>query len=273
MRHPKLRPLPSESSQVPTDSSGSKRAHHSSAGQNGENPESARGTESIFTGGMLRRGMRRPKPHVYKTPGKTKTGEPGQKSPRKSATNGNPAGRNENTSNSDSFSSTAKPSQPSLTAPPGTTPLSRILILAAVGLAVFLMVFPSLKSWTVQQRQARELAAQITQAKNKNQQLEEEISRYQDQDYITRQARERLGYVKPGETTYVVVDPPNQRQPRLRGGWIKKDSNDLPWFSLLLEGIKVAGTGKTVPAKPSPPRQANPTPQKHSLTKTLTNSR
>lgn len=135
--------------------------------------------------------------------------------------------------------------QPPPPAAPGSTWLSRVLVLAVVSLAVFLMVFSPLKSWMEQQQHARELAAEIARTKAENEALEDEIARYQDPEYVSRQARERLGFVKPGETTYVVVDPPGQTKPKVASGWVEKDANDLPWFGLIVEGLKVAGTGKS----------------------------
>lgn len=131
---------------------------------------------------------------------------------------------------------------------PNSTLMARILTLAVVALAVFLVVFSPLKSWMEQQQQARELAAQIAQTKAKNEALEEEIARYEDPEYISRQARERLGYVKPGETTYVVVDLPGKEKPQLTSGWIEKDTNDLPWFSQIVAGMEVAGQVAAPPA-------------------------
>lgn len=124
---------------------------------------------------------------------------------------------------------------------PGSTRIARLLTLAAVALAVFLVVFSPLRSWMEQQQQARSLAAQIAQVKAQNAELEAEIKRYQDPEYISRQARERLGYVKPGEITYVVVDPPGAKKPQLTSGWTDKDTNDLPWFRQIVVGLEVAG--------------------------------
>jgi len=124
---------------------------------------------------------------------------------------------------------------------PGSTRIARLLTLAAVALAVFLVVFSPLRSWMDQQQQARSLAAQIAQVKAQNAELEAEIKRYQDPEYISRQARERLGYVKPGEITYVVVDPPGAKKPQLTSGWTDKDTNDLPWFRQIVVGLQVAG--------------------------------
>lgn len=133
---------------------------------------------------------------------------------------------------------------------PGSTRIARLLTLAAVALAVFLVVFSPLRSWMDQQQQARSLAAQIAQVKAQNAELEAEIKRYQDPEYISRQARERLGYVKPGEITYVVVDPPGAKKPQLTSGWTDKDTNDLPWFRQIVVGLEVAGAAPALETTP-----------------------
>lgn len=123
---------------------------------------------------------------------------------------------------------------------PASTLLARFVTLLTVGFTVFLVVFSPLRSWMHQQEQSRELAARISQVKAQNEALEQEIERYQDPDYIARQARERLGYVRPGEITYIVVDPPGASTPPHSKGWMGKDTNDLPWFAQVVEGIKTA---------------------------------
>lgn len=133
---------------------------------------------------------------------------------------------------------------------PGSTRIARLLTLAAVALAVFLVVFSPLRSWMDQQQQARSLAAQIAQVKAQNAELEAEIKRYKDPEYISRQARERLGYVKPGEITYVVVDPPGAKKAQLTSGWTDKDTNDLPWFRQIVAGLEVAGAAPTPETAP-----------------------
>ncbi|WP_295028574.1 septum formation initiator family protein [uncultured Mobiluncus sp.] len=195
--------------------------------------------------------------------------------PRKTGQSGKP-GKPEKTGKPvDSAFSRAKttPRTPAAEAP-GSTRIARILTLAAVALAVFLVVFSPLRSWMDQQQQARSLAAQIAQVKAQNAELEAEIKRYQDPEYISRQARERLGYVKPGEITYVVVDPPGAKKPQLTSGWTDKDTNDLPWFRQIVVGLEVAGaapapettpgaepgTGTKTTEPPASPGKTNPEP-------------
>lgn len=198
---------------------------------------------------------------------------------RKVGENGN-VGRTGKTGDPDFSRAKTTPRPPAAEAP-GSTRIARLLTLAAVALAVFLVVFSPLRSWMDQQQQARSLAAQIAQVKAQNAELEAEIKRYQDPEYISRQARERLGYVKPGEITYVVVDPPGAKKPQLTSGWTDKDTNDLPWFRQIVAGLEVAGAAPapettpgadgTTPAPgekttkpPSTPGKTNPEPAPNS---------
>lgn len=75
----------------------------------------------------------------------------------------------------------------------------------------------------------RQLHEQIEQEKARQQQLKDQIAQWDDPDYVAAQARERLGYLKPGQTQFVVVDPsgrfvkPKQEQKPLEGP-------AKPWF-------------------------------------------
>lgn len=181
-----------------------------------------------------------------------------QPTPRGSAQSGaapRRAGKNSRQNAAPTSPAVKAPSRPRVEDAPGSTRLARILTLAAVALAVFLVVFSPLRSWMDQQQQARALAAQIAQVKAQNAELEAEIKRYRDPEYISRQARERLGYVKPGEVTYVVVDPPGAEKPQLTSGWTDKDTNDLPWFRQIVTGLEVAGAA---PAPGKPAKTAGP---------------
>ena len=124
--------------------------------------------------------------------------------------------------------------------PSTTTALGRILTLLVVAATVFLVIFSPLRSWMQQQEEARQLAQRVAEAKETNQRLEDEIKRYEDPEYIAQEARERLGYVKPGEVTYVVVDAPGEDDKAHNGGWAKEKPEDKAWFALLAEGVRVA---------------------------------
>ena len=218
---------------------------------------------------------RQPSDAEKPTPRGSATPHASARKPRKVGGNGN-VGRTGKTGDPALSAAKVTPRNPAVDSP-GSTRIARILTLAAVALAVFLVVFSPLRSWMDQQQQARSLAAQIAQVKAQNAELEAEIKRYQDPEYISRQARERLGYVKPGEITYVVVDPPGAKKPQLTSGWTDKDTNDLPWFRQIVVGLEVAGAapapetapgaegttsapGEKTTKPPSTPGKTNPGP-------------
>lgn len=118
-----------------------------------------------------------------------------------------------------------------------------LAVLILVGL-VLVMVVPSLYQWWQQDQQYREISAQVTQAEQKNAQMQEQLDLWKDPTYIASQARERLGYAKPGETQYSVVDPDNDQQ---SGGEASTTTNEgpaLPWVEVLSASLAQADNPK-----------------------------
>lgn len=56
------------------------------------------------------------------------------------------------------------------------------------------------------------VAAELERAQVGNVQLEAQIERLNNDDYIEQRAREQIGLVRPGETTYVLMPPRNHEQ-------------------------------------------------------------
>ncbi len=81
----------------------------------------------------------------------------------------------------------------------------RALILFSV-LALLAVSFAgSLRVWVVQSEDLALAQAQIEQRTARVAQLEDELSRWSDPAYVKAQARERLGWVMPGEVGYRVI--------------------------------------------------------------------
>lgn len=64
----------------------------------------------------------------------------------------------------------------------------------------------SLKAYLQQRAHIVELKSEIAQTSATIDDLEREKRRWNDDAYVRAQARERFGYVMPGETAYVVLD-------------------------------------------------------------------
>lgn len=80
---------------------------------------------------------------------------------------------------------------------------------------------------------------------NKKQNLENNISRWNDDAYVTAQARERLGFVFPGEQAIHVEHPEAVTGVRPDSDQNKRNKADsdkktLPWYSELAYGFKKA---------------------------------
>lgn len=62
------------------------------------------------------------------------------------------------------------------------------------------------------QRQVEEARAELAQLESENSTLQADVEALQTDAEIERLAREKLGYVRPGETAYVVLDPPGTEE-------------------------------------------------------------
>lgn len=56
------------------------------------------------------------------------------------------------------------------------------------------------------------MAGELSEVQEGNAQLQAQIARLNNDDYIEQRAREQIGLVRPGETTYVVMPPSEQEQ-------------------------------------------------------------
>ena len=116
----------------------------------------------------------------------------------------------------------------------------RIVTLAVVGLLAFVVVFTSLRAYLSQQAQYDAVVDRIKEASDTSTTLENELAQWKDDTYVRAQVRERLGYVMPGDTSYVVVGADTVKQPSA-GGEATQDSQDVPWYQALRESSQAAG--------------------------------
>jgi cell division protein FtsB len=91
---------------------------------------------------------------------------------------------------------------------PRLTGRAAVLVLVVAVLAV--SYASSLKAYLQQRDHIAELKTQIAQTSAEIDDLEREKRRWNDEAYVRMQARERFGYVMPGETSYVVLDEDGQ---------------------------------------------------------------
>src|SRR5699024_1701893 len=123
----------------------------------------------------------------------------------------------------------------------------RTLVLAVVVLLAFMLVAPTLGAYVRQQEQHRELRADLEAAQDRSDELQAAVDRWHDEDYVRNQARDRLGFVMPGETPYRVLQPgpitgessPEEPEEGTTGPVPPGPSG--PWYLIVRGSAQVAG--------------------------------
>ncbi|MVA76660.1 septum formation initiator family protein [Auraticoccus sp. F435] len=86
--------------------------------------------------------------------------------------------------------------------------VTRRAVAVVVVLAVLVLSYASsLRIYITQQTDAAEARAEIAATQARIDDLRDQLDRWEDPAYVRAQARERLGWVVPGETGYVVIGP------------------------------------------------------------------
>jgi cell division protein FtsB len=123
---------------------------------------------------------------------------------------------------------------------------ARAAILAVALASVALALALPFKIWVAQRGQIHALEAQTQQQKQQVAALQHQQQEWQDPAYIEQQARLRLHYAMPGETTYVVLGraPQHKSTPKKASPVVAATSG--PWFSRLWQTVQAAGAATTV---------------------------
>jgi cell division protein FtsB len=149
---------------------------------------------------------------------------------------------------------------------------ARAIALAVVLLILTISYATSLRIYFAQAHEIAATQAEIAQRQQRIDDLQTEMTRWQDPDYVRIQARERLGWVMPGETGYRVVGPDGKP---LGGGAeiTAQNKTEAPapvaWWAKLWGSVEAAD--KPAPPKPkarepkpitpdTKPNNATPTP-------------
>ncbi|BBY75706.1 hypothetical protein MPRF_26050 [Mycolicibacterium parafortuitum] len=135
----------------------------------------------------------------------------------------------------------------------------RAAILAAVICVLTLTIAGPVRTYFSQRTEMKQLEASEAQLREQIAELEEQKAKLADPVFIAAQARERLGFVMPGETPYQVQLPPGAAQPNTpQEEALQATSND-PWYTALWHTIADAPHGIS-PTPPPPGAPAAPGP-------------
>ena len=132
----------------------------------------------------------------------------------------------------------------------------RAAILAAVICVLTLTIAGPVRTYFGQRTEMKQLEATEKQLRAQIADLEEEKVKLADPVFIAAQARERLGFVMPGDIPYQVQLPPDAAVPGAPGSEAATVKSGDPWYTSLWHTIADAPHGVSPPAPapaPSPP--------------------
>ncbi|MFE9612620.1 septum formation initiator family protein [Streptomyces sp. NPDC006012] len=108
----------------------------------------------------------------------------------------------------------------------------RAALLALVLCTMVVALAYPIRQYVSQQGQIADLERQRQQAQERVEQLRDLKARWQDDAYAEQQIRERLHYVMPGETGYMMIDPNAAKQARADLGAAHR-----PWYANVWDGV------------------------------------
>jgi len=117
-----------------------------------------------------------------------------------------------------------------------------VWVVGAVAVILVALILPYFQKWLVQRSQIEEARASLATSSQQVEKLNGELAQWQDEQYVKAQARERLHYVMPGETGYVVVAPDEKvpaRSPDQQAADVP--TGNRPWYSDMWLSAQVAG--------------------------------
>lgn len=125
--------------------------------------------------------------------------------------------------------------------------------------------FYTIRGYVLHQRQIAVVKKQIAEHEEAILTLEEELARWQDDEFVRMQARERLGWVVPGETGFRVIGADGK--PYAGGQQIGPDEpsdaeNDPTWWSRMWGSVQTADdplAGDDAPLDNRPVQPIEPT--------------
>lgn len=115
------------------------------------------------------------------------------------------------------------------------------LALIMIGLALVTTVIP-FRQIVEQQNRLEAASAQLTSVQAENEMLDQEVAALNTPGEIERLAREKLGYVMPGETAYVILEPADATAEFV--STLAPEPEPVPWYRAIwnfFTGADLAG--------------------------------
>lgn len=183
--------------------------------------------------------------------GRPQTGSPVRREPRKSESRPKPAPEEQNKTDS-IRQSIAEAAEQQSEQRLGSA-ARRAAILAAVVCVLTLTIAGPVRTYFAQRTEMRQLAASEAKLRAEIADLEQQKAKLADPVYIAAQARERLGFVKPGDIPYQVQLPPGAVVAEEVAEQAEAARAGQPWYTSLWHTIADEPHNVPSPVPPAPP--------------------
>jgi len=130
------------------------------------------------------------------------------------------------------------------------------LTVLALIVAALVVLAPQLKTLVEQRQQIARLEGEVDEAQQHLDDIDAEVARWSDPAYVEAQARDRLYYIYPGDTAYLVID--DDRAPTASDEQPISDSiqtTRVDWVTALLSSVYTAGLTEATPQQLESPTQ------------------
>ena len=135
---------------------------------------------------------------------------------------------------------------------PGPRFTGRAIVLLSVVVLLVASYTSALHAWWDQRSEVTAKRAEIVQRRDAIRELENTKRRYDDPAYVQQQARERFGWVMPGEVGYRVIGIDGEIQGELSAPTDSPEPTVTRWYNVLWGSVEAAGRepGSTPTADP-----------------------
>lgn len=122
----------------------------------------------------------------------------------------------------------------------------RLLTLLTLVVLMTLVIAPVLSGFLRQRADISAMHAEIAKEKEEIAELEAELETWSDPDFVEQQARDRLRFVKEGETAFTVIDDTGTDYTEALPGMAPVSEDVIatsPWYGQVWESVTVANAG------------------------------
>jgi cell division protein FtsB len=122
----------------------------------------------------------------------------------------------------------------------------RAMVLSVVVLLAVVLLLPTVRAVVTQQAELRELRSELSRQQEQKEELDTELARWDDPQYVIEQARSRLQFVMPGDKVWRPLDTESVQEEEPAPGVVEpspdaSEDADAPWFTSVWDSVQIAG--------------------------------